>query len=226
MANIDAIPGWNSSTPVTEKGDLPSVVFINWQNTLLRAVQAAILTLNNQVTALTQQQAIFLAAQNASSTAQATAAAAQATADSGGSARSGNATSTINVGASWSAAATVNLLTVSVGDLTIEGSGPLQAGNSDIVPGGSSSGSWRVVEIVGMTETVVFTGTFTAVKTQLILEGSASDLIYIYNDNDTSAGVVTIPQTSTGSVSYRLDLQGSPGVVYYNVIGTLFVRRS
>ena len=145
MANIDAIPGWNSSTPVTEKGDLPSVVFINWQNTLLRAVQAAILTLNNQVAALTQQQAIFLAAQNASSTAQATAAAAQATADSGGSARSGNATSTINVGASWSAAATVNLLTVSVGDLTIEGSGPLQAGNSDIVPGGSSSGSGVVV---------------------------------------------------------------------------------
>ncbi len=226
MATIDAIPGWNSSTPVTEKGDLPSVVFINWQNTLLRATQAAILTLNNQVTALTQQQAIFLAAQNASSTAQATAAAAQATADSGGSARSGNATSTINVGASWSAAATVNLLTVSVGDLTIEGSGPLQAGNSDIVPGGTSTGNWRVVEIVGATETVVFTGTFTAVKTQLILEGSVSDLLYIYNDNDTSAASVTIPQTSTGSVSYRLDLQGSPGVVYYNVIGTLFVRRS
>lgn len=226
MANIDAIPGWNSSTPVTEKGDLPSVVFINWQNTMLKAIQAAILTLNNQVTALTQQQAIFLAAQNASSTAQATAAAAQATADSGGSARSGNATSTINVGASWSAAATVNLLTVSAGNLTIEGSGPLQASNSDVVPGGSTTGNWRVVEIVGATETVVFTGTFSVVKTQLVLEGSFSELLYIYNDNDTSAASVTIPQTSTGSVSYRLDLQGSPGVVYYNVIGTLFVRRS
>lgn len=226
MANIDAIPGWNSSTPVTEKGDLPSVVFINWQNTLLRAVQAAILTLNNQVTALTQQQAIFLAAQNASSTAQATAAAAQATADSGGTARSGTATSTINVGASWSVAATVNLLTVSAGNLTIEGSGPLQASNSDVVPGGVSTGNWRVVEIVGATETVVFTGTFSAAKTQLIIEGAVEELLYIYNDNDTSAASVTIPQTSTGSVSYRLDLQGSPGVVYYNVIGTLFVRRS
>lgn len=226
MANIDAIPGWNSSTPVTEKGDLPSVVFINWQNTMLKAIQAAILTLNNQVTALTQQQAIFLAAQNASSTAQATAAAAQATADSGGTARSGTATSTINVGASWSVAATVNLLTVSAGNLTIEGSGPLQASNSDVVPGGVSTGNWRVVEIVGATETVVFTGTFSAAKTQLIIEGAVEELLYIYNDNDTSAASVTIPQTSTGSVSYRLDLQGSPGVVYYNVIGTLFVRRS
>ncbi len=94
------------------------------------------------------------------------------------------------------------------------------------MPGGTSTGSWRVVEIVGATETVVFTGTFSVVKTQLILEGSVSDLLYIYNDNDTSAASVTIPQTSTGSVSYRLDLQGSPGVVYYNVIGTLFVRRS
>lgn len=226
MSDINSIPGWNSNTPITEKGDRPSVVFINWMNLMLSALKANVTSINNSILALQAQQATFLAAQNSATTAQLTAATAQATADSGGAARSGNATGTINVGSGWSAACQVDLLTVSAGNLTIEGTGPLQDVTTDITPPGIYTAAWRVVEIVGAVETVVFTGSYDANHFTINVTESIVEQLYLYNTTDTSAGAVTIPRASVGSVSYRLDLQGVSGVVFYNVIGTLFVRRS
>ena len=95
----------------------------------------------------------------------------------------------------------------------------------DIVPAGIYTGlQWRIVELPS--NTTVFTGTYNANKFTITVQDSLIDQTYIYSTSDTSSAAVSIPRVTTGSVSYRLDLMGAPGAVLYNVIGTLYVRRS
>lgn len=207
------------------KTGLADPYFLIWLVQTFNAVIGQTNINTAQIAAIQALNAAVASAQAAAAAAAQSAANAQNTADGGGgspTARTGNATSVFNVGFGWSMGPQVNLLTVSAGDLTILGSQPTQTATTDVSPQGTFDGEWRIVEIVGFVETTVFTGQFQVVKS---FDGEFGvTLITLYNLTDTSA--VVIPQVSTGSVSYRMDLQMLTGVSIFDVQCNLFVRRA
>jgi hypothetical protein len=223
------IPGFNGSTPITDKGDRPSQLFISWIGGILSSIVGAINNNTALLNIVQQQQAILLATQQASATAQAAASSAQASADAAGGtgAVSGNAQGTIDFQQNFVTAATVSLTGVTAGNLTISGSGPQQAFNTDFSQTNTNrEGNWQVVEVQGALRTVVFTGTFNVSK---YYDGEFQiQQIYLYNDTDATALTAPIARTSTGAMDYELQLilPGSPVATVYNVIGALYVRRS
>jgi hypothetical protein len=118
----------------------------------------------------------------------------------------GNAAATVSAaGATWTPGPVVNLTGVSAGNLTFPGSGPNQIDATDVNPSGpigDFTGHWRLVEIVGAVETVVFTGDYAA--SRMRDDGSSPFASILYNTSNTSGSIAA---TSTGAVSYRLDIQ-------------------
>ena len=171
---------------------------------------------------VTTQGGLIAAGNEATQGATAAANAAQAAADAaaGGSARSGSASNTsLNLtGTDWVNGPTVNLSTVSAGDLTLTGSGPQQDADVTLSANRDFSGEYRIVEIVGMTEDTVHTGTFTASPSGV--EGGA----FIYPDNSTMG--FSQARASTGSVSYRLDVRRIDGPNLLDLGVYLYARRS
>lgn len=121
-----------------------------------------------------------------------------------GTGTSGAAQATVDViGSPWVPGPLVNLTGVAAGNLTYPGSGPAQQ-NSTVVnpagPNGTFNGAWRIQEIVSAVETTVFTGTWVAQRGR---DDTGVESI-AYNTSDTTGSVA---RTSTGAVSYRLDVQ-------------------
>lgn len=126
----------------------------------------------------------------------------------GGAGVSGSASSpsiNIPVGTAWQAGPQVDLTGVAAGTLTITGSGPLQDDDVNLSASGNTIGfyNWRVVEIDGVIETVVFTGDFTARQT------ATGEIASIINKSLTAVSSFTLARTNTGSISYRIDAQSS-----------------
>lgn len=109
------------------------------------------------------------------------------------------------VGSTWTNGPLVNLTGVVAGNLTFPGSGPSQGNSTVVNPGGGQGsfvGNWRIQEIISGIETTVFTGTYAAQR--LRDDGSSPFASVLYNTANTST---VVARTTTGAISYRLDLQ-------------------
>lgn len=223
------IPGFTSGTQITEKGDRPSSLFVNWMNGILTAISSAVNQNTAAIALLAQQQALLIATQQSAAVAQAAASAAQTTADNaaGAGAVSGNDQGVIDFSSTFVTAASVTLTGVSAGTLTISGSGPQQGNSTDFsLTNTTRSGNWQIVEIQGVTSTVLFVGTFQVSK---FYDGELGvQQIYLYNDTDPNLINAAIGRASTGTMTYELQLimPGPPLATVFQCIGQLYVRRS
>lgn len=184
-------------TIVDSKGKPSSFFHTLWQRTV-DAIQAAVNS-NAEITAqLAQQLALLQATQTSANAAQQTANEAQATADAagGGTARSGS-TSAAGLslfGTGWVTGPTINLTGVSAGTLTITGTAPTLG---TLTNGTLVSGQYRVVELAG--GTTIFTGSMSINETG-VTDNSVADV-----------AAFTLAETTTGAVSYRMDVRRSGG---------------
>lgn len=201
----------------------PTVFFLDWLTDLANRLVQGINSLNSAVGALQVAQQQSIASAQAQVASAQTVAQAQATADAAGGtgAQSGDAMLAIAVpaGGGWSPGPQVNLAGVPAGTLSAVNSSPSQLSNTDVLNPGSYIGNYRIVEIVGAVETVVFTGTFSAEKTQ----EDIGFITLLFNLTDTTT--FTAAAASTGAVSYRMDAN-SPDVDINQLGLYLYVRRS
>lgn len=207
------LPAIQASVPVTDpQTGMMTAYFSDWLTRVLNQLTSQINLNTSTIAALQQTQAQLLAAVATIQAVQ------NALANPG--THTGFATQVLNVGLGWSMGPEVFLSGVSAGNLSISGSGPTQQSNT-YSDNGTFIGNWRVQEIVGVSETTVFTGTFTATQT---FDGETDTTYYnLYNNSDTTA---LIARTSTGSVAYRMDLEFTTGVSAFNVVASIYVARS
>lgn len=204
--------------PSTGKPTRAFEALINLQ--ILGPLESAIIDIQQNVADL---QAAFAAIQAVSAVAQAAVQAAnqaQETADQagGGTATSGYQTQIINPsGVSFVPGPQVDLTGVVAGDLTITGSGPQQ--DDSLSAPVNFSGQWQIVEIVGVTETVVFTGDYQ------VYAGTPSTVL---NQSAASVSAFVSARSSTGAVSYRLDVNRTDGgpITTLDLSTYIFVRRA
>jgi hypothetical protein len=173
-----------------------------------------------------QQQSVIALTQQVLA-AQATAAAAQATADAAGG---GGAQSGTNSGhadslstSTWTHGPVVSLAGVIAGDLTIQTSGPNQDNTTGVNAVsnifGSFTGNWRLVEVIGGIDTVVFSGTYSAQRDR---DDTGIENL-LWNNTDTTN--VSIPRSTTGTMDYRIDIN-SPSCDITQALLNLYVRRA
>ncbi len=221
-----SLPAIQNSVPVVDpKTGLMSAYFSDWLTRVLAQLVAQVNTNSNLIAQVQAQQATLLAAITQIQAVQAATAQAQATADAagGGGGQSGFATVTLDVGSGgWSAGPQVDLAGVIAGNLTLAGTAPVQGASTYLDTLGDWTGQWRIREIVGAVETTVFSGVFSVGGSNDPDSGTIS--YYLYNGTDTTS--VSIPQTSVGAVSYRMDLILDNPVSALNVVANLYVRRA
>lgn len=199
---------------LVDKNGKPSTFFQTlWQRTIT-AIQTAVNTNADFTAQLAQQLALLQATQAAANSAQQSANAAQAAADAagGGTARSDSATfSTTISGLLWINGPTIALPTVSAGNLTISGTGPT---SGTLLSGVSVIGEYRVVELAG--GTTIFTGSMVVNDTG-VTDNSAADV-----------AAFSLAETTTGTVSYRLDVRrsGGPSGTSADISMYFYCRRS
>lgn len=123
--------------------------------------------------------------------------------------------------AGWVNGPQVDLTGVVAGDLTITGTGPQQDG--DVTLSGSFPGSlsceFRVVEIDGMTETTVYTGAF---RVTISLDESVT----VINDSASEVAAFVLARTSTGAISYRIDVQRLGSRDVGDLLTYIYARRA
>lgn len=133
---------------------------------------------------------------------------AQSSADAaaGGTAVSGSATdpAVTLTGTGWIIGPQVDLAGVVAGDLQITGSGPIQDDDVTMTGGqGIVTCEFRIVEVVGGIDDVLFTGSFTV---RNFVDQVTFDISTIVsNTSASSVSAFLDARTSTGAVSYRID---------------------
>lgn len=130
----------------------------------------------------------------------------------------GSTTDVLDVDATWTPGPVVALTGLVAGTLTIPGSGfvfsPATTG-----PVGEVNGEMRLVEIVGVTETIVGGPWSYAAEG---INGKTGYSVYFANPSEVNS--FSAAATSTGDVSYRLDVRSD---IYTEQASLkLFVRRS
>lgn len=218
-----SIPGLNGSTPITEKGDKPSQLFISWFNGVLASITGATNANTNAIALIQAQQAQVNAIIQQLQATQTLAATAQQTADAGGGtgAKSGQDVQTVTLtSTSFTTVATVALTGVAAGNLTIQGSGPNQLDATTLSISGTFTGNWQIVENPG--SVVVYSGSYTAQRYYDSELGAT--VVILWNNVDTST--VSIARTTTGAITYLLQMTAPAGVTVGAVQAYLYVRRS
>lgn len=215
-------PRIRAKDPLANKDGTPTNAFVRFWDTFCKALETQESSQNQTIADIQQ---IVAQLQLVSAQAQAAAQAAnqaQTSADDP-TVKAGSATGSTDVGASWAAGAQVDLTGVIAGTLTLAGSGPIQTTSVESDSGRTIFGEWRIVEIAGGVDTVVFTGQFGATKTS----SNPAETPSINNTSATEAQEFSLAQTSTGAVSYRLDVRrtSSSGTIF-NLGCYLFVRRA
>lgn len=204
------LPKLSAQQPIVTTGGKPSSPFLQFMEKARTAQEATDNTQNETLLAL---QAIVESIQGSTEQAHEAAAAAnnaQAAADAvaGTGTVTGSATNpaiNLTVGV-WVNGPQVDLSSVLAGDLFITGSGPLQ--DADVtIPGASgftrAPFEFRIVEIVSMVETTVFTGT------GLAASGSESAIATVTNGSSPEVSAFVSARSSTGAVSYRIDARAT-----------------
>ena len=222
MAEGFKLPRVRAADTITDKDGKAANVFVRFWDTVTKTIERQE---NGQNQTIADIQQLVAQLQLVSAQAQAAAQAAneaQASADDP-TVKAGSATGATDVGPAWSAGAQVNLTGVLAGTLTLAGSGPIQTNSVEIDSARAIFCEWRVVEIVGGVETVVFTGRFSATKTS----SNPAETPSINNTSATAAQEFSLAQSSTGAVSYRLDVRRtSASGSILNLGCYLFVRRA
>ena len=109
-------------------------------------------------------------------------------------------------------------------NLTINGTGPQQT-DAVLIAGapGPITGEFRVVEIVGASDTTVFTGLFNVAPASF----DAGEPPVVTNRSVSDVSAFSSARTSTGSVSYRLDVRRTSGGALVSDLSLyLFARRA
>lgn len=169
-----------------------------------------------------QLQALAAATQQAQTTANN----AQQSADAGsGTAKSGSA-SDPNIGipasTAWITGPVVSLTGVSAGNLTISGTGPQQSTNVTMTGGrGIAALQFRVVEIIGGVDEVLFTGSFAVQNFE-----SGATIATVTNNSTEDVQNFSSSRSSTGDVDYRLDVRGNGSREVSNLLLYIFARRA
>lgn len=223
---------------VDPKTGRPSAAFVRYWNVELlggleRSVNAVI-EVQNEITEIQTIQTSEIARLNAvvfqgqtvamqAQQAQAAANAAQQTADEAlaDGTVSGSATDpSVSVGltTAWVPGPQVDLVGVVAGNLTITGTGPQQDADVAFVSGTTFSGEFRVVEIDGMTETVLDVFSMSAYST-----GSNAT---VTNNSIAAVEAFNMPLTTTGSLSYRIDVRKTSGGELSDLLLYIFARRA
>lgn len=194
------LPDLSGQTPIVDPDTgIPTSYFTDWLARVLRQIVAEDTNQDNLIAQLQSVQAQILA-QNAQIIA-----AINAIHAGSGSTTSGSAQGDFDslTTATWTHGPSVALTSVTAGHLTIFGSGPTQGNNTriNLASGilGTFTGNWRIQEVIGLSETTVFTGTYTA---QRYRDDQGIENV-LYNSTDTSQ--VSIPLSTTGAITYRLD---------------------
>lgn len=228
MSEPFQLPYLQQGTPIVDlKTGAATKYFADWLNRTLTQIQAAERANAATISSLQAQQKALIAANGqvvssaaAASTGQQAADQAGGTGATGGNAQ-GNFTSSHAM--AWTHGPQVDLTAVIAGTLTIATSGPSQdfttRVNSISEVLGDFLGNWRIQEINGAVETTVFSGTFSAIRDR----DDVGIENLLWNNEDTSQTV--IPRTSTGNISYRLDII-APNFEAVSVLCYLSVRRA
>lgn len=186
----------------------------------LAAVNAAQTVIIDQLSAIVLQgQTVAMQAQQA----QAAANAAQQTADEAlaNGTVSGSATDpSVTVGGfgGWVQGPQVDLVGVVAGNLTITGTGPQQDDDVAFVIGTTFTGEYRVVEIDGMTETVL--GVFSMSATGNGFSATVT------NNSVAAVEAFSMALTTTGNLSYRIDVQQTSGGELTDLLLYIYARRA
>lgn len=118
----------------------------------------------------------------------------------------------------WVFGPVVSLSSVLAGDLTFTGSGPIQDSDVDLVGGSVALGDFRLVEVVGGVDTVLFTGSFSA-------NGSIAP-VTITNYDATGVAAFVSARSSTGAVNYRIDARKTSGAMINSLALYIYARRA
>lgn len=146
------------------------------------------------------------------------------TADGGGPNKSGSGANlfTNNTG-TFASVVTIPLTSVSAGNLALTGTGPSAVVGTTTMTGGNQTFfEYQIVEVSGG-DTVLFTGAFD------VTDVTTDEPNQIFSINHTSASAIAAffaARTSTGSISYRIDVRKLSGANMTNMRLYLFVRRS
>lgn len=222
-------PGQAITNPQT---GAPTVFFLDWLTALAQRLVIAVNSVNTAVETIQIAQDQLVSQQQQATTQAQAIAVAQATADAtgGGPEQSGDALSVIALipaTGAWVPGPQVDFAGLAAGTVSAVNSGPSQTPTTTVGDDGSFLGHFRIVEIHGG-ETTIFTGTFIARRsfgggsfTPGFTPFPAITLVFSTTDTTT----FTAAAASTGTVSYRLDLN-SPLVELTNVQAYLYIRRS
>lgn len=166
------------------------------------------------------------ATQQAAQQAQAAANEAQATADMGSGSVSGTASNPavdVPTGGVWVNGPQVNLTSVVAVNLTITGSGPQQDADVSVDTSLRANlfGDFRIVEVVSGVDTVLFTGNYTVNN---IDPGRSTPVVTNTSISDVAA--FSSARTSTGAVSYRIDVRNNSPYDIFSLLLYIFVRRA
>lgn len=197
------LPDLSGQTPIVDpKTGIPSAYFTDWLARVLRQIVAEDTNQDNLIAQLQSVQAQILSQQK-----QIIAALQQIAGMGGGTSGLAQGEFSSANTLTWTHGPVVSLTGVAAGHLTIFGSGPSQDANTGVnaVSGiqGTFTGNWRVVEVIGGVDTVVYPpggpGTYTA---QRYRDDQGIENV-LYTNDDTST--VSIARSTTGAMDYRLD---------------------
>lgn len=215
------LPRLKAGLAIVDSQGRPTTAFLQLFNVEFAArIEANDAATQANILAIQQVLQAAQGAQTAAQAAQQSANQAQEAADQagGGTVTSGGAFGTVSpVGLTFVPGPQVDLTGVVAGTLTINGTGPQQddTNTSPI----DFTGEFRVVEIVGMTETTVFLGTYR------VYAGSPQT---VTNESITAVSGFSSMRSSTGAVSYRIDLNRNDGgpVADLTVSSYIYARRA
>jgi hypothetical protein len=196
------LPRIQPGVALVDKEGKPSRAFVTFWNTTANVIEKQEARQDQQILDLQDAFAAIQAVSVVAQAAQTAANNAQSSADGGAPfTTSGSATGTVEAGTSgWQTGPQVDLTAAVVGDLTISGTGPQQDGST--IATQNITGDFRVVEIIGMAETTVFTGSGS------IFAGSPATVL---NNSSATVAAFSLARASTGAVSYRIDWQRTDG---------------
>lgn len=222
-----AFPPLQQNMPLVDpRTGHPSTYFIDTYNNLTRRLTATIQALETSIVQLQALNSENASLQQQMITQSQSTAQAQAEADvaSGSGAQSGDASGDVFApfGGAWAHGPVVNLTGVAAGTLSAALSGPSRNALTYVSNRGSYTGNYRIVEVIGGIDTVIFTGTF-AIDRYSEDTSPPTDLMSIYNTTDTST--FTVARSTTGVMSYRIDAS-SPDVDVSDLSLYIYVRRS
>lgn len=220
MVDRFILPRVRAADPITGTDGRAANAFVRFWDTICRQIEGQENNQNAILAQLSAQLELINQALELAGLALETADAA-----GGGPSRSGSNTgSFVLSGTGDVSPCLVALTTVSADNLTVPGTGPGVTYGSTAMTGGTTvDAEYDIVEVVSGVDTVVFTGTFTIND---ITGDEPSQVFQVVHTSAPDIAAFSEARTSTGSVSYRIDVRRVSGATMTGVKFYLFARRS